>query len=854
MNQKSNVNLIALTFVNLSLCLVVLAWLFSPRTTIFAQAQPPDPFLGPIYYGTDTVNTVFDHWWPYLSLGQQDPNDCTQHYDGSDCLLNPPFGLGYDEHDGIDYGINYKPVLAAADGVVYQAGWANESNHRDGLGLRVRIEHDNDYRTEYGHLSIIQVQTGDPANGEGIIGISGNTGNVAGSNCDPDELPTCGAHLHFGLINPDGIRVNPYGWIGAPGTDPWELALDGAPSYDVWLDYPSITQVSGLPLQFPDGVAIPRPAVNNARMIIDDGSADFVTSGPCTWNTISGANEAYNNAYRRVTTGISEACMATWYIKHDAFTPAGEYDLFVHIPQDVDASLGVEYTVQHNGESTVAVIAQASYVGNDEHDAWAYLGRYDFAMDNAVNEFVRLDSQTIISDSLTYVLFDAIMLSPAGDPVTPQRYLYVSFAGNGYAGNVPYSNEDILLFDGDTGVWRLFFDGSDIGLDSLNLDAFTYHEGDIYFSLNAAWGGYDGADIIRFAPTSPGDNTSGTISLYLDGSTVGLNQPDENIDAFSFDIQERSLVSAIGPALVKINPNANCSFIPPVNDCFADEDIFAYDSPTVTPPAIYFDGSDVGLTDTYEDVDAISFDMESGEMYLSTERSFVVNGSSGDGADILVCTPGSTGQNTTCTYWLLWNGSAHGIPNTGIDGLTIGDYIPLPGECGNLPLNCSFEEQFANWEEYTPDPANADWEPTMSEAHSGWYSAMAVVDDMVNSGPVTITSSLIPIQSTDVEYRFSFYGKGDPDNIRVVGYYVWNNGESNYINSGSFNEDWSLYSTAFMCPPDGASTAKFVFYIVNDNLTSSITALIDNRQIFIDDVRVESRPNANCPTLNSDGD
>jgi len=49
----------------------------------------------------------------------------------------------------------YEPVLAVANGTVDRAQWYNPANHHAGLGLFVRIQHDNGYSTEYGHLSAV---------------------------------------------------------------------------------------------------------------------------------------------------------------------------------------------------------------------------------------------------------------------------------------------------------------------------------------------------------------------------------------------------------------------------------------------------------------------------------------------------------------------------------------------------------------------------------------------------------------------------------------------------------------------------------------------------------------------------
>jgi len=50
-----------------------------------------------------------------------------------------------------------------------------------------------------------------------------------------------------------------------------------------------------------------------------------------------------------------------------------------------------------------------------------------------------------------------------------------------------------------------------------------------------------------------------------------------------------------------------------------------------------------------------------------------VTGVSGDGADIFVCSPGTLGTTTTCTYGpgLYWDGSANGFAGEVMDVLEI---------------------------------------------------------------------------------------------------------------------------------------------------------------------------------------
>jgi len=86
----------------------------------------------------------------------------------------------------------------------------------------------------------------------------------------------------------------------------------------------------------------------------------------------------------------------------------------------------------------------------------------------------------------------------------------------------------------------------------------------------------------------------------------------------------------------------------------ANEDILAF-TPTSLGTntsgtwSLYFDGSDVGLTDANEDIDALDVGPD-GKIYLSTLGLFSVTGVSGDDEDVFVCTPTSLGSTTACTY------------------------------------------------------------------------------------------------------------------------------------------------------------------------------------------------------------
>lgn len=115
----------------------------------------------------------------------------------------------------------------------------------------------------------------------------------------------------------------------------------------------------------------------------------------------------------------------------------------------------------------------------------------------------------------------------------------------------------------------------------------------------------------------------------------------------------------------------------------ADEDLIRF-----TPTSLgtttagtwspYFDGSDVGLNSSSdEDLWGVWADETAGDLNLTTQGHFSVSGASGDGSDILVCEPGSLGNNTSCTFNLFWNGSAFGYGGESADAISLSP-VSLP--------------------------------------------------------------------------------------------------------------------------------------------------------------------------------
>ena len=363
----------------------------------------PTAFLYPPFYGRASEESIFDHSSPTYSttdnkivtfLGETITKACPHPTpDGTP----PPNGLCdygygaywsyllgaytfYNGHDGIDYGISYRPVLAAGDAsqVVY-AGWYNPQDHRSNLGIYVRLQHPQGFDTWYGHMSALAVQSCSPSGCASIqhgdvIGISGTTGNSSGP------------HLHFRVTNAQAKPIDPYGWAGQAGQDPWPY--DQADS--LWAQFPNI---SGSPTNvYPSGQSLTEPASANGY-VVDDLDARFDQIPANCWNVIntSAANSQNGRmlAIQPVTDGV-DTCQARW--KLPSGLSAGIYAVSARIPVIHATSQGAIYTIQHDGRSDVRLINQAVFPNPVTPNGWVFIGNYYFNANSL--EYVRLGNNT----------------------------------------------------------------------------------------------------------------------------------------------------------------------------------------------------------------------------------------------------------------------------------------------------------------------------------------------------------------------------------------------------------------------------------------------------------------------------
>ncbi|MAT99987.1 MAG: hypothetical protein CL608_22835 [Anaerolineaceae bacterium] len=246
--------------------------------------------------------------------------------------------------------------------------------------------------------------------------------------------------------------------------------------------------------------------------------------------------------------------------------------------------------------------------------------------------------------------------------------LYLSLSSDASVGGINAADEDVLAYDLNSGTWSLVIDGSDLGLGINDIDALhRLSDGSFLISLERAQsianlGTVDDSELMLFIPTSVGTTTAGTLLRFMDGTDVGLNSGGEDVDSGGLTPDGRPVVSTLGGYFAGISGDSSDLIV-------LDEPIFG-DSTSGTW-ALYFDGSDVGLTDSTENIVASWIDGSNGDIYLSTSGAFSVSGASGDASDIFVCTPLSLGETTSCTYSLFWSGSSFGLTGLGIDALSI---------------------------------------------------------------------------------------------------------------------------------------------------------------------------------------
>lgn len=396
--------------------LLAMLWLIVSSTgTALAQTQP---FLIQPYFGQEPITSIFDHEYPNYSV-----NDTLVAYNGA--RRGPPAGVNnctngingscYDGHDAIDFGMSYEPVVAAGSGTVLVAGW--QTSYRSGassqLGFFVEIDHGNNFRTRYGHLSAIAVQVGWPVEKGQIIGTSGNTGN------------STNAHLHFGvlrLVNGSWRATDPFGWSGGY-TDPWQSST-ATSSNCLWADGEWANYCGG------NKRPIPQPRTNQGIPVHDtiDSTSGFRKGyggylyNPCVgvcggWGEVV-KNGQHSHYYTSQSTSGSINRWAEW---KPVNLPAGGgvYEVMVYVSSPNATSWQAPYIIAHvDGESS-GRIDQAGL-----SNQWVSLGIYRLNSDSFVRTHdLTAETTTHCSSGVCQVGVDTVQFRETGVVYAPDiRY------------------------------------------------------------------------------------------------------------------------------------------------------------------------------------------------------------------------------------------------------------------------------------------------------------------------------------------------------------------------------------------------------------------------------------------------
>jgi hypothetical protein len=495
----------------------------------------------------------------------------------------------------------------------------------------------------------------------------------------------------------------------------------------------------------------------------------------------------------------------------------GVNDIFVHDMQNgatTRASVASNGTQANNSSFAPFLSADGQYIGFQSNATNLAANDTNGQSDSFIHRQNILPPPTA-TPTFTPTKTSTPTITPTFTPaVVSHNPLYLSFASSQTIGGISSSDEDILKFDGTN--WSVLFDGSDVGVGSPDLFAFSFLDPDsilMAFTATVTVNGITATpqDILRFDATSLGSTTAGTFSLYFDGSDVGYEDTtNEKIDSLSLLPDGRLLISSTG------NP-----VVPGVSSA-KDEDVLAFTPTTLGNTtsgtwAMYFDGSDVGLAETSgEDIDAL--DVVGNNIYLSTQDIFSVNGLTGADEDVFVCVATSLGDVTACNYSpaLYFDGSTWGLDANDVDAfnyLASGSdptmtptttQTPTRTPTGaptstNTPTRTPTATQTPTGSvpptsTYTPTPT-ATRTPTPTSSVSGnTFTFPATADAYVNSGSATANyGSLTTLRadaSPDVHSYLRFNVQGLTGNVTRATLRIYANSASNLgcvINSLSDN-------------------------------------------------------------------
>ena len=192
-------------------------------------------------------------------------------------------------------------------------------------------------------------------------------------------------------------------------------------------------------------------------------------------------------------------------------------------------------------------------------------------------------------------------------------------------------------------------------------------------------------------------------SLFFDGSDVGLSGQD--VDGFA-------IVSA-NTVLLSFRSSFTLSGVGSISDSDVVQFTGTLGDATSGTFSLYFDASDVGLTTSGEDVDAVELLLD-GSLVVSTTDNFSVPGVSGADEDLVRCV-GTFGPTTTCTWSMYLDGSDIDLSSEDVDAAAVasnGDiYLSTEGSFSVTGASGADEDVFV----FTPS--------SLGSTTSGTYAA-----------------------------------------------------------------------------------------------------------------------------------
>ena len=225
-------------------------------------------------------------------------------------------------------------------------------------------------------------------------------------------------------------------------------------------------------------------------------------------------------------------------------------------------------------------------VSNEDIVAWDGSGGFALAFDGSD---VGLSGYRI--DAFAWLDADTLLFSVDAD-----RTQILTGIAN------PIDDSDIVRFDATSlgnstaGTFSMYLDGSDVGLTAAGHDVDAIEllpDGRVAMSTSGAVSvsglSAQNEDILAFAPTALGEDTAGTFSMYFDGSDVGLDGKNEDLDEVSVDEAGKLYLSTRAAFAV-----AGVSG--------GGEDVFVFDPTSLGSTttgtyesSLFFDGSSFGL-------------------------------------------------------------------------------------------------------------------------------------------------------------------------------------------------------------------------------------------------------------------